>query len=407
MEIREKLLDELKPWEDNPRINDHAVESVARSIKSFGFNVPILCDEQMVVIAGHTRLKAAKVLGLSKAPVIILKMNEQQRRAFSIADNRTAEIADWNTDKLRDILDELRGEDVDLQDLGFSESDLRNIFQDTVLDEDLLPEAAADVKTRIGDIYAMDQHRLICGDACDKKVLETILEGCAIDIVITSPPRFNNLGMGNWNNYPDFSKDMEKAINDIVENLGKSATIFWTAGNTCSVALSLAGLYARVFETCGLEHLETIAWIRPGVSYNSNRVNHIRRNSIYLPARQWEPILVYKKPGGSKKMTAGAKNYMLGHPTDVWEVSGVNSSHKEIDHPTVAPVEIPYRALLAYGRQGDIVFDPFAGSGTTLIAVEQAGLNQRALLIETNPGFCDTIIKRWEKFTGKTANLIS
>jgi len=108
MEIKEKLLEGLKPWEDNPRINDHAVESVARSIKSFGFNVPILCDEQMVVIAGHTRLKAAKALGLSKAPVIILKMNEQQRQAFSIADNRTAEIADWNTDKLRDILEELQ-----------------------------------------------------------------------------------------------------------------------------------------------------------------------------------------------------------------------------------------------------------------------------------------------------------
>jgi len=130
LQVREVELSQLTPWEDNPRLNDQAVDTVARSISAFGFNVPILCDRNLMIIAGHTRWKAARELGLETVPTIVLEMTDQQRRAFSLADNKTAEIADWDFPKLREILDELSSEDVDLEDLGFSDAELAAILAD-------------------------------------------------------------------------------------------------------------------------------------------------------------------------------------------------------------------------------------------------------------------------------------
>jgi site-specific DNA-methyltransferase (adenine-specific) len=129
MEIREVELAQLKPWEKNPRVNDHAVAAVARSILEFGFNVPILCDEEMTIIAGHTRLKAAKQLGIARVPVIVLPLTGAQRRAFAVADNKVAEIADWDFPALRGILEELKSEEIDLSSLGYSESELQALLE--------------------------------------------------------------------------------------------------------------------------------------------------------------------------------------------------------------------------------------------------------------------------------------
>ena len=123
-------LSKLKPWKDNPRLNDQAVDSVVRSIRTFGFNVPILCDQNLTIIAGHTRWKAAKELGLEAVPAIVLEMTGNQRRAFSLADNKTAEIADWDFPRLRELLEELSSEDFDLSDIGFSEAELVAILAD-------------------------------------------------------------------------------------------------------------------------------------------------------------------------------------------------------------------------------------------------------------------------------------
>jgi len=139
LRVMEKEITDLHPWEANPRINDHAVKAVAGSIKTFGFNVPILCDQNMTIVAGHTRWKAAKKLGLDKVPVIVVEMTDEQRKAFSIADNRTAEIADWDFPKLRDVLEDLQAEDFDLHDLGYSDADLRRMLFKDEADEDDLP----------------------------------------------------------------------------------------------------------------------------------------------------------------------------------------------------------------------------------------------------------------------------
>jgi len=142
LQVQEIELSRLHPWEDNPRLNEHAVDAVAKSIRSFGFNVPILCDQNLTIVAGHTRWKAAQKLGMTRVPVIVVGMTDAQRRAFSIADNKTAEIADWDFPKLRDVLEELGSEDIDIKSLGFSEEEIRRLLLDDSADEDSLPEVA-------------------------------------------------------------------------------------------------------------------------------------------------------------------------------------------------------------------------------------------------------------------------
>jgi len=155
LNVREVDVNELKPGGDNPRDNDAAVDAVARSISSFGFNVPILCDTDLTIVAGHTRWKAARKMGLTRVPVIVLDLSDTQRRAFATADNKTAEIATWNLERLRGVLDELRREDVDLGDVGFSEEEIRKILGETGTDENHVPELQAEPQTRTGDLWTL------------------------------------------------------------------------------------------------------------------------------------------------------------------------------------------------------------------------------------------------------------
>jgi hypothetical protein len=258
LRIQEMALSRLTPWEDNPRLNDQAVGAVARSIGTFGFNVPILCAQNLTIIAGHTRWKAAKELGLERVPVIILEMTDAQHRAFSVADNRTAEIADWDMAKLRVVLDELDSEDVDLHDLGFGDADLRRLLGNGV-DEDEMPDAPEVARSKPGQVFALGAHRLVCGNSCDKATWDVLLQGQVLDTVITSPPRFNNRGMGSWACYDDFCRDLDTAIRCLSERLAQSGIVFWTSGNSTSVSSNLIGRYSRLFESAGLEHLDTIA----------------------------------------------------------------------------------------------------------------------------------------------------
>jgi site-specific DNA-methyltransferase (adenine-specific) len=199
LQVREVELSRLKPWESNPRINDLVVDSVVRSIRAFGFNVPILCDQNLTIIAGHTRWKAAKELGLKAVPVIVLKMSDTQRQAFSIADNKTAEIANWDFPKLREILEELSSEDIALENLGFSDEELRRFLGDAGEDEDELPEVEGEPQTKKGDLIVLGPHRLLCGDSKDARMVrcfDTRRENrsCVWRAALFQPARLCSLG---------------------------------------------------------------------------------------------------------------------------------------------------------------------------------------------------------------------
>jgi hypothetical protein len=211
-EVREIEVSNLKPWEDNPRINDHAVEHVAKSIQKFGFNVPILHDQNFTIIAGHTRWKAARQLGMTHVPAIMIAMDEVKRKAFFIADNKTAEIADWDDPKLREILRELAAEDIKLPDFGFMEEEvkrmMKEIWKRNGLDDDEIPEVQGAGEIQSGDLILLGDHRLLCGDSRDPTMVATLLNGEMVDHVFGGPPCFNQRGYAQWGDYQQNLADM-------------------------------------------------------------------------------------------------------------------------------------------------------------------------------------------------------
>jgi len=402
LQVQEIEPAKLSPWEDNPRVNDYAIDAVAESIRSFGFNVPILCDQGMTIIAGHTRWKAAKKLGMNKVPVIVVEMTDRQRKAFTIADNKTAEIADWDFPKLNRILEELKSEDMNIKSLGFSDEEIRRLILDEDDDENVIPEVNdVAVVTKPGYLFALGNHRLLCGDSRDKKSVTSLTEGQSMDHIFGGPPYFNQRLYAHWEDYTKYLEDMKKIIQNCYDILKDGAVCVWNIANGCSTHHDHVSHHSRLFEECGFQYLDNIVWKKTGANYAIPRNFHIMRNSCYYPALEWEALLVYQRHGNMPKMTREGRDYMSKYHTDVWEIPAVTNQVKQYGHPAVCPVEIPFRAIQAYtGSQGSL-FEPFGGSGTTLIAAEKA--SRKAYLMELNPAYCDVIITRWEKLTGDKA----
>jgi DNA modification methylase len=402
LEVQETKTDELHPWEENPRINDHAVDAVVKSICTFGFNVPILCDQNMVIVAGHTRWKAAIKLGLEKVPVIVIEMTEAKRKAFAIADNKTGEIADWDFPKLREVLDELRSEDIDIKSMGFSDEEIRRFVSGVNDDENDIPIVdESPASTKIGDVCVLGNHRLLCGDSRDKNMVRRLIKDQVIDHIFGGPPYFNQREYSHWDEYSVYLDDMRKIIQNCHEIIKPGGVCVWNIANGCSNHLDHVSHHSRLFEENGLQYLDNIIWKKTGANYSIPRNFHIQRNSCYYPALEWEALLVFQKPGDIPKMTREGREYMGKYHTNVWEIPAVTNQVKLFGHPAVCPVEIPYRSMQAYSGIGDKVFEPFGGSGTTLIAAEKA--SRKAFLMEMNPVYCDIIVKRWEKLTGGKA----
>jgi DNA modification methylase len=363
LQIQEIELTRLHPWEDNPRRNEQAVAVVAESIRSFGFNVPILCDQNLTIIAGHTRWKAARRLGMTKIPVIVLEMTDVQRRAFSIADNKTAKIADWDFPKLKDILEELQSEDIDIKSLGFSDEEIRRLLLNGSSDEDSVPEVVdAPPITQPGDLYILGSHRLLCGDSRDKDSVMLLTEGSLVDNAFGGPPYFNQRTYSHWDEYQAYLLDMKQVIQNCLDIMKDGAVCVWNIANGCSTNHDHVSHHSRLFEESGFQYLDTIIWKKTGANYAIPRNFHILRNACYYPALEWEALLVYQKPGLMPKMTREGQDYMSRYHTDVWEVPAVTNQIERFGHPAVCPVEIPYRSIQAYtGREG-ILFEPFGGS---------------------------------------------
>ncbi|MDD5169584.1 MAG: DNA modification methylase [Syntrophales bacterium] len=402
LEIQEIEIDKVQPWEENPRQNDHAVAAIAESIRHFGFNVPILCDQDLTIIAGHTRWKAAKKLELEAVPVIVVEMTSQKRRAFAIADNKLAELADWDFPKLRTTLEALQHEDIDMQALGFSDAELKRLLSCYDNEEDSIPDVTETTSTiRSGDLFILGNHRLLCGDCRNTDLIAFLSRDIQVNHVFGGPPYFNQRSYAHWDDYDSYLEDMSTIIANCFRIMHDGAVCVWNIANGCSTHHDHVGHHSRLFEQMGFRYLDTIIWKKTGANYAIPRNFHIKRNSIYYPALEWEALLVYQKSGKMPKMTRDGRDYMSKYHTDVWEVSAVTNQMDRFGHPAVCPVEIPYRSIQAYTGNNDIIFEPFGGSGTTMIAAEKAG--RRALATEINPLYCDMIIKRWETLTGDKA----
>jgi DNA modification methylase len=378
MQIKEVEVSALIPYAKNSRThNDAQVAQIAASIKEFGWTNPILVDGSKGVIAGHGRLLAARKLGMDKVPTIELKdMTEAQKKAYVIADNKLALNAGWDTNFLSLELQELKDQDFDLTLLGFDDKELDALLApettEGLTDEDSVPDTPIEPKTKLGDIYILGNHRLMCGDSTSIDAVDKLLDGQRPDMVFTDPPY--NI------DYQGIKDKREKIKNDKMEDaafkdfLTQSLYSCETMYVCCSWQYS--HLFKEAMETIGRKPKAMIVW---------DKVNPAQNLDKYY--KQHELIYYYGDFGGHKTLRG-----------DVWTLK----RQKNTVHPTMKPVELIQLALEdQVGKH--IVLDVFGGSGSTLIACEKLG--RKARLMELDPKYCDVIVKRWEDFTGKKAIL--
>jgi site-specific DNA-methyltransferase (adenine-specific) len=391
MDIVLKKLTDIRPYEKNPRKNDEAVKYVAESIKEFGFKVPIVIDKDGVIVAGHTRYKAAKKLNLKEVPCIVADdLTDEQIKAFRLADNKVAEKAEWDFELLGDELDDLFTFDMTL--FGFDEfaeeEEPAEIVED---DYDITPPE--EPKAKRGDIYKLGNHRLMCGDSTSIEDVSLLMGGEKASMGFTDPPWNVNYGAvkeGNAQGYrprtilndfmgtEDFKEFMNKAfasLNFAMKD-GAMTYVVMSAQEWGNMMLTLA--------QNNYHWSSTIIW---------------NKDSLVLSRKdyhtKYEPIWYGWKEGSRLCPLEDRKQ------SDVWDIPRPKKSE---EHPTMKPVELVARAITNSSKKGDIVIDLFGGSGTTLIASEQTGRCCR--MMELDPKYVDVIVNRWEQLTGKQAELI-
>jgi DNA modification methylase len=405
--------DRLRPYPGNARSHSRKqLKLIADSIKRFGFTNPILVTDDFEVVAGHGRLQAAKSLGMQLVPVVALSsLSEADKKALRIADNRIAELSNWDRDILAieyQALDDLQFDDIEVT--GFSLGEI-----DTILDEasekepvgpgpeDELPPVVAAPVSRKGDLWILGSHRLLCGDARSESDYARVLEGETADLVLTDPPfnvrvggNISGLGKVRHEEFAMASGEMSEA----------EFTSFLSTFLGCAKAHSRDGAILFVF--MDWRHLfELTCAGRQQNLILKNLVVWAKDNAgmgTFYRSKH-ELVFVFKNPDGSHINT-----FELGqhgrYRTNVWEYAGVNTFRAgRLDelamHPTVKPVAMLADAIRDVTKRGAIVLDPFAGSGSTLIAAEKTG--RQARCIEFEPKYCDVIARRWQAYTGKAA----
>ncbi|MEL7481376.1 MAG: DNA methyltransferase [Pseudomonadota bacterium] len=392
----------LKPYANNPRTHSKAqVRQIAESIKAFGWTNPILVDDADGVIAGHGRLEAAKLLGLTKVPVIRLAdMSEAQKRAYVIADSKLAENAGWDETLLRLELGALEIEDIgfNLETLGFSTGELDVILNPSEpAPEPPPPEPVAGRPvTEPGDLWLLGEHRLYCGSALDPEAYETLLDGHQAAAMFTDPP-YNvpvdghvcGTGKIRHDEFLMASGEMSDAeFSRFLATFCQSAKGALTPGAVAFVCMDwrhIRGLI-EVGEADLGELLNLCVW------------NKMKGGMGSLYRSQHELIPIFRTPGGKHR-----NNVELGRHgrdrTNVWDYTGVQARKGELKlHPTVKPVQMIADAIQDVTARRDVVLDPFCGSGSTILAAHQTG--RRGACIELDPKYVDVAVRRFQDTTG-------
>lgn len=385
--VKETDINQLVPYENNPRLNDKAVSKVAASIEEFGFQQPIVVDEHNVVIAGHTRLRAALSLGLAKVPVHIAEgLSPAQVRAYRIADNRSAEDASWD-----DIL--LTAEVVDLQTLGFdlgqtglSENEINKLLSGNSRDasEDLTLVVPVDTIVQPGDTWLLGKHRLFCGDATEKENTEILFDGVKPHIMVTDPPYGVNYDP-KWRFKAGFNKNTEK-LGDVKNDDRADWTEAWKLFPGIIAYIWHSGVHAsevqNSIEQAGFNIRSQIIWVKDRFALSRGDY-HWQHEPCWYAVRD-------KEKGG----WMGDRSQ-----TTIWNI--VRIEDEGHGHGTQKPVECMRRPIINNSSPGQAVYDPFVGSGTTLIAAESE--DRICYAMEVDPVYVDVTIRRWQEYTGQEA----
>ncbi len=396
----------------NPRnVRRHSrkqIHKLASVLEGLGVFIPIVIDEADVILAGHGRLEAAKLLGMGEVPTLQIKgLSESEKRAFVLADNRLAEMSGWERDALKLELKELVELDYDIELTGFDTGNVDLILDDRESgtgEEEELPTRSVNPVARLGDVWRLGRHRLLCGDATKLASYEVLLDGCKADLVFTDPPY----------NVP---------INGHVSGLGKArhrefamATGEMSAGQFTRFLAKIFGCLADtakggaiVFVCMDWRHLYEVLSAGREIYALKNicvwNKSNAGMGSLYRSKH--ELVLVFQN--GTGKFT---NNVSLGatgrYRTNVWDYAGMTSMHKGRSealemHPTVKPVALVADAIRDCSRRNELILDPFSGSGTTIMACERTG--RVAAAMEIDPAYVDVAIKRWEATSGRKATL--
>jgi len=406
MKITDIKIEEITPYHSNPRVNDDAINVVKKSLQEFGFQQPLVLDKDKVIIVGHTRFAAAIELGFEDVPCFITdNLSEEKIKAYRIMDNKSAEYASWNygllTKEITDLLDadyniELTGfTDEELVDLGL-DINLDDFEEEGLTDEDATPEMVVDPVTKLGDVWVLGNHRLICGDSTSIDTIENLMQGNKADLIFTDPPYGMSYGGGRsegTSKKGDLVKAHGMILNDDLRGEGLSTLLNDALSNSKLFAKEGSPSYV-CFNYKNYMHFEN-AFVGVGFSVDSCIVWD--KKSIGLGLANYRPqheFIFYCKGGN----WFGSKNQ-----SDIWSMSRGNT--QAYVHPTQKPVELIQIAVNNSSKKGDLVIDVFAGSGSTLIACESTG--RRAMLVDLDPKYCDVIIQRWQNYTGNNAVLES
>lgn len=393
MQVKTVSIDKIKPYENNPRNNDDAVDAVANSIKEFGWQQPIVVDNGGVIIAGHTRYKAAKQLRLKEVPIVVAdNLTKEQVNAYRLADNKSGELATWDDDELQEELDKIL--DIDMTDFGFDlETELED---DEVIDDDYEEEVPEEPKSKLGQVYQLGRHRLMCGDSTKPEDVKKLMNGVQADLLITDPPYnvdysskdFGRTKMSKTRKNNDIANDkmeneqfmqfLVQAFSNASVNMKLGASFYIWFSDLAAVQFNEAA------KESGLNVKETLIWVKNNFVLGRQDYQH-----------KHEPCLYGWVDGGSHSWYSDRKQTTI---------LNFDKPQRSDLHPTMKPIPLFDYQIKNSSKSGDIVLDLFGGSGTTLMACEQDGRN--AYLMEFDPRYVDVIIDRWEKFTGKTAKLI-
>ena len=400
MQVEMRSIGSIKPYENNPRLNDAGVDAVAASIREYGFRQPIVVDEEGVIIVGHTRYKAAIQLGLEQLPVhVAIGLSPAQAKAYRIADNQTASLSSWDDDKLPLELAQLQQMDFDLNLTGFSADELMRLIgseeNEGLTDPDAVAEPPDEAITQPGDLWLLGKHRLLCGDSSKAQDVDRLLDGVAIHLVNTDPPynvkvepRSNNAIAAGLSSFPadarphyhgfDLARDAQKGTpttpklrakdrplaNDFLSDEEFERLLKAWFGNRARVLLpgrcfyiwggyANVGNYSPVLKDTGLYFSQAIIW---------DKQHPVLTRKDYMGAHEW---CFYGWREGAGHHFFGPNN-----ATDLWSIKKVNPQN--MIHLTEKPVELAARAMEYSSKPGENVLDLFGGSGSTLIAAEYA-----------------------------------
>ncbi len=397
MKIEIADINSIKPYENNPRkLSDKAIETVAMSLKEYGFRQPIVVDKDRIIVVGHTRYRASKKLGFKEVPITIAdNLNPEQINAYRIADNRTSEESEWDNELLKMELKELDLKDFNLELTGFNEDQLNSLLFDEkegLTDEDAVPELPEDPITKLGDIWKLGNHRVMCGDSTLINNFDKLCTEQA-DMIFTDPPYGMSYGGGRAAGSTQkgalvkahgMIKNDDLRDDALISLVRDSLTTsLIKAKQGCSAYICFTwrtyNEFYKAITDAGYKIKNCVVWDKKSIGLGQSHYRP-QHEFIFYCGEQWY---------GDKAQS------------DVWQMSrGATSKYV---HPTQKPVELICKAVENSSKNEDVIIDCFGGSGSTVIACEK--LNRKARVMELDPKYCDVIVKRWEDFTGLKAEL--